>query len=870
LQTIILLLVVLEAVSGSAGDSQTLPNGITNRAPVAARAAAAQTISQTRTRRVPSYSSLNVNFLDLAPDQYGQMQVMHYTGNATAHYVGEYDPALAGGVPGYPGIRVRINMRTFQWMSSIARQMIEQQLPRLPIPNMNENIPEVIKQAQSVENIFLSYFTNELKPKLQFSGTAQIYNAHVSKYRPPTNVAIYPAAPNRILVAVEDFDIGVTGNLGGQITVLLPLPLCGIIHADLYRVSARLMLSLGRDTEGSPCLLVDGCDLNIGYADVCVDDGGLVGMGINLLYRQQLSSKVKQMIPGRVCSMISPIVAQKINPRLKSIPQSVGFSQIASIAQSLLRSNVPAYCNSPYCLNRKKALKSLPIPSSIAKADNDTDAVDSESFSNPFANINSTDAMRRMHFNFIKKFKTVAHMTQKLAHHRVSRSTDVPSAVPLPASFYSNVRQVRQPAVPTQYQKPAVVTPKLQHKAVQSAAPRAHGVVPLHRAVVSRRTTTHTFVRAPRARGISVAQTAYSTDPCDSCPANDGFAMIKELLVSSLDLRKLYDLVLRLQITNAYATNYDYILDINGDFSPGGMGGVPFGPYALMFPQTSNKMVDVLISDYTINSLLYQMHKKAFLAFLVNSQTPKIGDLLKTTCGGDDGDDEDLTSAETDTSDEKSEKRRRRFWRLRHLRKLLKRNKRQADEGGLSDLGICIGDIMPEVREKYPNRTLTLFIHTARAPSVVLSARGGGMVTIDLMLLIDILVDGTNDRAGTLTVTTILDIGVQIYGTRISAVLSLRTFRLEDREGRLGLPQDALDNLANMAKEMIVKFLLKYALLFFQSVNDQFSQTMSLSIPLTNLPVRMNNPEIYILEHEILLSSDIDVSPSLFYGIMGR
>jgi hypothetical protein len=57
-----------------------------------------------------------------------------------------------------------------------------------------------------------------------------------------------------------------------------------------------------------------------------------------------------------------------------------------------------------------------------------------------------------------------------------------------------------------------------------------------------------------------------------------------------------------------------------------------------------------------------------------------------------------------------------------------RRVKRQEDEegGGLADLGICFGDILPSIREKYPNQKIVISIHTTQAPSVVLSSRNGG------------------------------------------------------------------------------------------------------------------------------------------------
>lgn len=74
---------------------------------------------------------------------------------------------------------------------------------------------------------------------------------------------------------------------------------------------------------------------------------------------------------------------------------------------------------------------------------------------------------------------------------------------------------------------------------------------------------------------------------------------------------------------------------------------------------------------------------------------------------------------------------RRRRYQLYHQQ----RSKRQAITGGdsnlgnlgdLADLGICLGDIIPAIKERYPNRTLALFIRSARAPSITISRRGGG------------------------------------------------------------------------------------------------------------------------------------------------
>lgn len=74
--------------------------------------------------------------------------------------------------------------------------------------------------------------------------------------------------------------------------------------------------------------------------------------------------------------------------------------------------------------------------------------------------------------------------------------------------------------------------------------------------------------------------------------------------------RKLADLLLTIQMTRSYATTYDYDIDLNGEFSPMGFGGTPFGPFPMQWPTpVGASMIEIMISDYTINSLLYWMHR---------------------------------------------------------------------------------------------------------------------------------------------------------------------------------------------------------------------------------------------------------------------
>ncbi|VDN37782.1 unnamed protein product [Gongylonema pulchrum] len=55
------------------------------------------------------------------------------------------------------------------------------------------------------------------------------------------------------------------------------------------------------------------------------------------------------MVPDRICQMLPQVINEKVNPLLARIPQSIPFSQIASIMSGLLGPSAPAYCYSPQC-----------------------------------------------------------------------------------------------------------------------------------------------------------------------------------------------------------------------------------------------------------------------------------------------------------------------------------------------------------------------------------------------------------------------------------------------------------------------------------------------------------------------------------------
>ncbi|CAJ0563398.1 unnamed protein product, partial [Mesorhabditis spiculigera] len=120
-------------------------------------------------------------------------------------------PAQANG-----GIRARINRKAFEDISPIAEQILNSEITKARLPPISQCIP-------------------------QADGCLQIYNIFVARYKCPTSVKIRPAEPNVIRISVKGLDIGVTSNLGGRFVILMPIQLFGIVQANLFHVSLKVI-----------------------------------------------------------------------------------------------------------------------------------------------------------------------------------------------------------------------------------------------------------------------------------------------------------------------------------------------------------------------------------------------------------------------------------------------------------------------------------------------------------------------------------------------------------------------------------------------------------------------------------------------------
>ncbi|VDK62029.1 unnamed protein product [Onchocerca ochengi] len=856
----------------------------------------------------------------------------------------DFDPALLRGYRGYPGFKVRVNKRAFDYTSALVYYVLDQQIPSLSIPDIN----------QTVE---------------QASAEVTICNIYVSNYRSPDCVKIYPAAPNLIVFSIENLDFGLTGNLDALAMLLIPIDISGIVHANIYHASATITLSLERTPYGAPYVALCGCDVDIPYADLCIECGGFFGELINIFFRQTISSKVRTLIPTRVCEMLPNIINQRVNPMLARF-QSVPFSQIlAPLLDGLLGPSLPPQCLTPECQARLKTTTKPPPTNNGLNAmpprnppsptfRHGTNRV--RSFKNKVAKaaasvpirIVAPEVQSKLQMNVEKGRKTTSSKTAAERNIRNKNQKYVKSFFnsgltaqsfkqPVPkiqsslaspfarskrevAGFKSplsnipnNITAKSKNAIGQSQQTvkfrlaPKMLEPLRNHQQKPQgnskfidkksfAMPRKS---PFHPSTLARHSskaiafsgqTSNKFNRsavhgvqmyggfpgghqsgvfpgghqsgvfpgghrsgvfpgvhqsgvfpgghqsgvfpggyqsgAPQA--IGVAASGSFSDPCAGCPpAPSGLiGSLGSLIRQQLDLRKVANLLLTTQIIYSYATSYDYNFDINGEFSPYGYGGTPFGPFPLQWPTpVGAPMIEIMISDFTINSLFYWLHRVQFLSFRLGPETPGIGALLTTTCDVSDDYPEEEFEGDNETLIVRLlhlSQRRHRF-RLHHFQQ---RSKRQVVGNGNGDMGEGLGDLS--------------------GLGICLAS-----VQVNLAFFVDIYLDKTNIRAGTITVTIVTNIMIQIMGNRVTGNATLPILMLMDRDKTLGLEQDALDTLASLAKDM-----------FLKAINERLSKGMQLPLPMAaaaNLPINITDPQIQLLERAIYIGSDFVVVPSV-------
>ncbi|EFO15802.2 hypothetical protein LOAG_12706, partial [Loa loa] len=225
----------------------------------------------------------------------------------------DFNPILRSyGQFGSSGFKIRFNRNAFNYASLVIAQMLNQEIRNARIPSFTQCIPEV-------------------------NGCAFLTNILITNYRCAQHVTLFPVSHNEIALSIQNFDLSLSGQLGGQVIVLLPLPLCGTLCIDARQISVSLQIAIERNPyNGAAYVRMTKCSLTLGYLNMHIVNGGLIGEVINNNFRSKIISQAYATLPGKFCSMIPSLLDQHVNSRLINIPQMIPITQMISYASFLI------------------------------------------------------------------------------------------------------------------------------------------------------------------------------------------------------------------------------------------------------------------------------------------------------------------------------------------------------------------------------------------------------------------------------------------------------------------------------------------------------------------------------------------------------
>ncbi|VDN07344.1 unnamed protein product [Thelazia callipaeda] len=281
-------------------------------------------------------------------------------------------------------------------------------------------------------------------------------------------------------------------------------------------------------------------------------------------------------------------------------------------------------------------------------------------------------------------------------------------------------------------------------------------------------------------------------------------------------LRKLAFLIISLSILDTSATLDKFFIGFDGNVNFGvrDRTEIPYKrPERLRFPGINDENnMDLLISEYTINTLFLKAHEIGALKFNISSTTPTFGNLLRTTC----------------TLDE-----------------------------------ICMSDVVPEIGERYPNEHLEIILSITEPPKAVIST---GSATITLKGHATIFVRKSSKEIGSIPFSSKIQCNIstshhRIFGNflclkvcllAIKLLGSAKVIKLDFAENTdfLGLLPQSLNGLRETIKRTLTNLM---------------SQKLKTGLDLKSFSFnRLSNISFSLVDDAILFQANFNIERSFY------
>ncbi|KAI3413384.1 hypothetical protein GPALN_010880 [Globodera pallida] len=354
--------------------------------------------------------------------------------------------------------------------------------------------------------------------------------------------------------------------------------------------------------------------------------------------------------------------------------------------------------------------------------------------------------------------------------------------------------------------------------------------------------TTTTESSSSNGTTLSASETATTKAPGKKAPSPIS------LIMQLMDMKKLDNLFLNSQLLGSAATSNDYTIKLRGDFSVCGWGCTPFSPFPAQIPACIGKnckMADIMLSDYTINTMLYHMHRVGFFVVKIGPDTPAVGRLMRLTC--ESGDDDEVSLDDHGVEDENGTLIVKRS-------PISRRTKRQDEDEDLVqtliDTGICIRSLLPAAADEYPDEKVDLVMRTMRAPSATIYENG--TIILEQIAKLEFFGHTNKKKLGTFKSTSTAQIDVNSEGEIIKANLTLPSLTLTDigTDVKSGMTQEGLDTLTSLMKEKVP-----------ESANKKLAKGCKLDFPpgVGGLPIRVLNPEVHFVPRAVHIKSNFEL-----------
>uniref|UniRef100_A0A915CD03 Lipid-binding serum glycoprotein C-terminal domain-containing protein n=2 Tax=Parascaris univalens TaxID=6257 RepID=A0A915CD03_PARUN len=228
-------------------------------------------------------------------------------------------------------------------------------------------------------------------------------------------------------------------------------------------------------------------------------------------------------------------------------------------------------------------------------------------------------------------------------------------------------------------------------------------------------------------------------------------------LGTTFNVEKLSSLMISLDVLDTSATYDKFFIGVNGDVFLRDATFIknPYTrPSSLKFVSPSNgKMLELLFSEYTINTLLLKAHNITALVFRIGSHTPVFGKLLRTSCSLDE---------------------------------------------------VCLSDSVPEPAEKYPNRQLEMIVRTTKPPRVRFTQE---TVTLYFEGRALFYLEGTTTKIGVIPFEVTVVAKIRTQNGRLYGSFSIPSFEYKNDVDFFDLTVDTLGGLRDATKGALINLI---------------------------------------------------------------